>query len=328
MASIVLKRTQQKVTKSRCADTVYNAIKAGYRLLDGAGDYGNEKEAGEGVRRAIADGLVKREDLFITSKARNLIKHVGLYVLSGSLFYSYGTLSMPMIMSVKQITKMQLDLWGIDYFDLFLVHFPIALKYVDPSHRYPPEWFGDDGKVYTQNTPMHETWGAMEELVDEKLTKNIGLSNCQGSLILDVLRYAKYEPQVLQVELHPYLTQEALVKLCKTFSIAVTAYSSFGPQSYVELGIDKGAPSLLKHNVTSVAAKTHEKTEAQVLLRWATQRGIAVIPKSNDLGRLSANLDCNSFDLSESELAALSALNINLRLNDPADIDGRLAIFA
>ncbi|KAG2044434.1 NADP-dependent oxidoreductase domain-containing protein [Suillus americanus] len=308
MASIVLKRTQQKVgdtrfvfglwkvTKSTCADTVYNAIKAGYRLLDGAGDYGNEKEAGEGVRRAIADGLL------------------------WNTFHAHD--------HVKQITKMQLGLWGIDYFDLFLVHFPIALKYVDPSHRYPPEWFGDDGKVYTQNTPMHETWSAMEELVDEKLTKNIGLSNCQGSLILDVLRYAKYEPQVLQVELHPYLTQEALVKLCKTFSIAVTAYSSFGPQSYVELGVDKGAPSLLKHNVTSAAAKTHEKTEAQVLLRWATQRGIAVIPKSNDLGRLSANLDCNSFDLSASELAALSALNINLRLNDPADIDGRLAIFA
>ncbi|KAG2118016.1 Aldo keto reductase [Suillus discolor] len=297
MASIVLKRTQQKVTKSTCADTVYNAIKAGYRLLDGAGDYGNEKEAGDGVRRAIADGLVKREDL-----SQRII--------------------------VKQITKMQLKLWGIDYFDLFLVHFPVALKYVDPSHRYPPEWFGDDGKVYTQNTPMHETWGAMEELVDEKLVKNIGLSNCQGSLILDVLRYAKYEPQVLQVELHPYLAQEALVKLCKRFSIAVTAYSSFGPQSYVELGGDKGTPSLLTHDVTSAAAKTHGKTEAQVLLRWATQRGIAVIPKSNNLDRLSANLDCNSFDLSESELAALSALNINLRLNDPADIDGRLAIFA
>ncbi|KAG1864731.1 Aldo keto reductase [Suillus subalutaceus] len=281
MASIVLKRTQQKVgdtrfvfglwkvTKSTCADT------RGYRLLDGAGDYGNEKEAGEGVRRAIADGLL------------------------WNTFHAHD--------HVKQIAKMQLGLWGIDYFDLFLIHFPIALKYVDPSHRYPPEWFGDDGKVYTQNTPMHETWSAMEELVDGKLTKNIGLSNCQGSLILDC-------SPVLQVELHPYLTQEALVKLCKTFSIAVTAYSSFGPQSYVELGVDKGAPSLLKHNVTSAVAKTHGKTEAQVLLRWATQRGIAVIPKSNDLGRLSANLDCNSFDLSASELAALSALNINLRV--------------
>ncbi|KAG1880418.1 NADP-dependent oxidoreductase domain-containing protein [Suillus tomentosus] len=234
-----------QVAKSTCADTVYNAIKAGYRLLDGVGDYGNEKEAGEGVRRAIADGL---EDLCD---------------------------------NVKQITKMQLKLWGIDYFDLFLVDFPIALKYVDPSHRYPPELFGDGGKVYTR---------AMEEPADEKLAKNIGLSNCQGSLILDVPRYAKYEPQVLQPS----------SKLCKAFNITVIAYSSFGPQTYVKLA------------------------EAQALLRWATQRGIAVILKSNDLGRLSANLDCNSFDLFESELAALSALNINLRLNDPADIDGSL----
>ena len=96
---------------------------------------------------------------------------------------------------VKALAKMQLGLWGIDYFDLFLVHFPISLKYVDPNHRYPPEWFGDDSKVHfrayhwkinlpwthtmsfgwLENTPMRETWGAMEELVDEGLAKNIGL---------------------------------------------------------------------------------------------------------------------------------------------------------
>jgi len=317
MATVVLKRTSQrmplvgfglwKVTRSTCADTVYNAIKSGYRLFDGAGDYGNEKEAGDGVRRAIQDGLVKREELFITSKLWNTFhakEHVGA------------------------LAKFQLGLWGIDYFDLFLVHFPIALKYVDPSHRYPPEWFGDDGKVYLQNTPMSETWAAMEGLVDAGLAKNIGLSNCQGSILLDVLRYAKYEPQVLQVELHPYLTQEALIKLCKHFGIAVTAYSSFGPQSYVELGIDKGTPSLLEHNVIASVSATHKKTPAQVLLRWATQQGIAVIPKSNNQDRLVANLDCNSFDLSDSEIKNLSALNINLRLNNPGDIDVQMSVFA
>ncbi|KAF9225472.1 Aldo/keto reductase [Gyrodon lividus] len=300
MATIVLKRTGQKmplvgfglwkVTKSTCADTVYDAIKAGYRLFDGAGDYGNEKEAGEGVRRAISDGIVKREDLFITSKLWNT-------------FHAHD--------HVKTLAKMQLGLWGIDYFDLFLVHFPIALQYVDPSHRYPPEWFGDDGKVHLQNTPMSETWGAMEELADEGLAKNIGLSNCQGSLILDVLRYAKYEPQVLQ-----------------TLGIAVTAYSSFGPQSYLELGMGKDSASLLEHNVVGSIASAHGKTPAQVLLRWATQRGIAVIPKSNDHGRLVANLQCDSFDLTDSEIASLSALNINYRLNDPVAMDPRMAIFA
>jgi len=317
MATAVLKRTGQKmplvgfglwkVTKSTCADTVYNAIKTGYRLLDGAGDYGNEKEAGEGVRRAIADGLVKREDLFITSKLWNT-------------FHAHD--------HAKQLAKHQLDLWGIDYFDLFLVHFPVSLKYVDPSHRYPPEWWGDDGKVYLQNTPLSETWKAMEELVDENLVKNIGLSNCQGSLIIDVLRYAKYEPQVLQVELHPYLTQEALVSLCKTLGIVVTAYSSFGPQSYLELGMAKDSRSLLQHDLVTSIAATHKKTTAQVLLRWATQRGIAVIPKSNHFDRLVANLQCNVFDLSDAEIASISALNINYRLNNPADIDPRLAIFA
>ncbi|KAI0962005.1 hypothetical protein AcW1_000929 [Taiwanofungus camphoratus] len=248
MASIALKRTGQKmpvvgfglwkVTKSTCADTVYNAIKAGYRLLDGAGDYGNEKEAGEGLRRAIADGIVKREDVFVTSKLWNT-------------FHARD--------HVKALAKKQLGLWGIDHFDLFLVHFPIALQYVDPSHRYPPEWFGDDGKVYLQNTPMQETWGAMEELVDEGLVKNIGVSNCQGSILLDILRYARYQPAVNQVELHPYLTQEALIKLCKTLGIAITAYSSLGPQSYVELGGDKGAQNLLEHDVVSSIAQKSQK---------------------------------------------------------------------
>jgi len=319
MATIILKRTGQKmpligfglwkVTKSTCADTVYNAIKAGYRLLDGAGDYGNEKEAGEGVRRALKDGLVKRDELFITSKLWNT-------------FHAHD--------HVKSAAKMQLGLWGsgIDYFDLFLIHFPVALKYVDPNHRYPPEWFGDDGKVHLQNTPTQETWGAMEELVDEGLAKNIGLSNFQGSLILDVMRYARIEPQVLQVELHPYLTQEGIVELAKTLGIAVTAYSSFGPQSYVELQSDKGTPSLFEHNVITGIAKAHNKTTAQVMLRWATQRGIAVIPKSNNYDRLAANLQCNTFDLSESDIKKISALNISLRLNNPGEIDPRMAIFA
>jgi len=297
-----------KVTKSSCADTVYNAIKAGYRLFDGAGDYGNEKEAGEGLRRAIKDGLVKREDIFITSKLWNTF-HAREHV--------------------QRIAKMQLELWGIEYFDLFLIHFPISLKYVDPSHRYPPEWFGDDGKtVHLQNTPMQETWQCMEELVDAGITKNIGISNCQGSIILDILRYARIEPQVLQVELHPYLTQESLVNLAKTLGIAITAYSSFGPQSYIELDMDRGAQSLLEHNTVASVSHKLGKTTAQILLRWATQRGIAVVPKSNDGQRLIQNLACNSFDLNESDLKAISALNINMRLNDPADIDPRMAIFA
>ncbi|KAF8528304.1 NADP-dependent oxidoreductase domain-containing protein [Gautieria morchelliformis] len=320
MAAVALKRTGQKmplvgfglwkVTKSATADTVYNAIKHGYRLLDGAGDYGNEKEAGEGVQRAIKDGLVKREELFITSKLWNT-------------FHKHE--------HVKMAAKLQLGLWGIDYFDLFLVHFPIPLKYVDPAERYPPEWYNDAAKtkVVLQKTSYQETWKAMEELVDEGMTKNIGVSNVAGVLLIDIHTYARYEPQVLQIEHHPYLTQEQLVDFAtKTHGMAITAYSSLGPQSYVELGGDQGVESLQKHPTITAIAKAHSRSPAQVALRWATQRGIAVIPKSNNLGRIIENLAVTDFDLSAQEIAAISGLNRNLRFNDPAGIDPQCAIFA
>ncbi|TBU34717.1 xylose reductase [Dichomitus squalens] len=296
-----------KVTKETCADTVYNAIKAGYRLFDGASDYGNEKEAGEGLARAIKDGLVTREDVWITSK----------------LWNSYHEKE-----RVEEGARNSLALWGLDYFDLYLIHFPISIEYIDPKVKFPQEWWGLDGKVHPINVPFQETWHALEDLVDKGLTKNIGLSNAQGALIYDVQRYARIEPQVLQVEIHPYLTQEALVDYSKLLGIAVTAYSSFGPQSYVELGAHKNTSSLLQHDLVANIASKHSKTTAQILLRWALQRGLAVIPKSNNHERLVQNLAITDFELPEEDVKALSALNLNLRLNDPVDLDPRLAIFA
>ncbi|OJT08165.1 hypothetical protein TRAPUB_927 [Trametes pubescens] len=298
--AVTLKRTGDKmplVTKETCADTVYNAIKEGYRLFDGASDYGNEKQAGEGVARAIKDGLVKREDLWITSK-------------------------------VEAAVKYSLALWGLDYFDLYLVHFPISIEYIEPSVKFPPEWWGLDGKIHPVNVPFQETWVEMEKLADKGLAKNIGLSNAQGSFIYDVLRYARIEPQVLQVEIHPYLTQEPLIAFCKTLGIAITAYSSFGPQGYVEIDAHKGAKGLFEHDAVASIASKKGKTPAQILLRWALQQGLAVIPKSNNHERLVQNLEATSFELTSEEVKSISALNIGLRLNDPVDLDTRLAIFA
>lgn len=296
-----------KIPKAVCADVVYDAIKIGYRLLDGACDYGNEKEAGDGLRRAIKDGLVKREDIFITSKLWNT-------------FHAHD--------HVKALENKQLEDWGLDYFDLYLVHFPISLAYVDPGHRYPPEWFGDDGKVHLQNTPLHETWKAMEELVDEGLAKNIGLSNVQGSLLLDVLRYARIPPRVLQTEVHPYLTQESLVKLAQLHEIVVTAYSSFGPASWIELSMDQGAASLFEHDVVASIAKAQSKTPGQILLAWALARNLAVIPKTVDHSRLVENLEAANVQLTAEEVKRISDLNLDLRLNNPVDIDPRLGIWA
>lgn len=270
--------------------------------LTSPADYGNEKEAGEGVARAIKDGLVKREDLFIVSKLWNTFHEAD---------------------KVEPICRKQLADWGLDYLDLYIVHFPVALKYVDPSVRYPPGW-AYDGKddIQLSNASIQETWTAMESLVGKGLAKSIGISNFQGSLILDLLRYAKIRPATLQIEHHPYLVQPTLIKLAQDEGIAVTAYSSFGPQSFIELQWKKAkdTPVLFEHPVVTAAAKMHEKTPAQILLRWATQRGLAVIPKSNNQERLQQNLHVTDFDLADGELQAISALDRGLRFNNPTDV--------
>ncbi|KAI0686654.1 Aldo keto reductase [Cytidiella melzeri] len=288
--------------------TVYNAIKAGYRLFDGAADYGNEKECGEGIHRAISEGLVKREDIFITSKIWNT-------------FHKRE--------NVRIFAKYQLTLWGIDHFDLLLVHFPCSLEHVPIKDAFPPGWFGLDGKCHpVRGVPFSETWGAMEELVDAGLAKNIGVSNVAGALLNDIISYAKYEPQVLQVEIHPYLTQESLIELCKHYDIAITAYCSFGPASWAELNMHGHVASLFEHGTIQEIAKETSKTEAQVLLRWALQQGLAVIPKSSNAERLTQNFQVSSFELSAEQMKKISALNINYRMNDPQGIHPALGIFA
>ncbi|CAG7999732.1 unnamed protein product [Penicillium nalgiovense] len=287
-----------KVNNDTCADQVYHAIKAGYRLFDGACDYGNEVEAGQGVARAIKEGIVKREDLFIVSKLWNSFHEAD---------------------KVEPIARKQLADWGVDYFDLYIVHFPIALKYLDPSVRYPPSWTTAEGKIEFANAPIHETWGAMETLVDKNLARSIGVSNFSAQLLMDLLRYARVRPATLQIEHHPYLTQTRLVDYAQKEGITVTAYSSFGPLSFLELDLKhaKDTPLLFEHaTITSIAEK-HGRTPAQVLLRWSTQRNVAVIPKSNNPTRLAQNLTVTDFDLEASELEAISALDKGLRFNDP-----------
>lgn len=151
--------------------------------------------------------------------------------------------------------------------------------------------------------------------------RSIGVANFTAALLYDVLRYAKIPPAVNQVEHHPYLVQPDLIKMCQENNIAVTAYSSFGPQSFLELNMKRAhdAGPLFENAVVKKVAARTGKTPAQVLLRWATQRGIIVIPKSNSVERLAQNLDSTGFDLTEEELASISELDRGLRFNNPAD---------
>jgi len=183
-----------KVANDKCAETTYQAIKNGYRLLDEAADYGNEKECGQGIKKALDEGIVKRDELFVTSK----------------LWNTYHRKE-----HVKMACKKSLEDLGLEYLDLYLIHFPIAQKFVPFETRYPPEWFYDPNaenpRMEEDNVPYHETYQAMEELVAEGLVRNIGVCNIGTCMLRDVCNYAKVKPAVLQVELHPYNTQDKLL---------------------------------------------------------------------------------------------------------------------
>lgn len=260
--------------------------------------YENEANCGEGVARAIKDGIVKREDLFIVSKLWNNF-HDGD--------------------KVEPIARRQLQDWKVDYFDLFLMHFPVSLEYIDPAVQYPPP----DGPEFPPGrASVQETWLAMEKLVAKGLTRGIGISNFNGALILDLWKYATIKPATLQIEHHPYLTQEVLVKYVQGLGIQVTAYSSFGPSSYLELDTEdaKNTPLLLEHDVIQKLSAKYHKTPAQILLRWATQRGVAVIPKSSNPQRLTQNLSVTDFDMSADDIQSISALNRDMRFNEPMKV--------
>ncbi|KAN0114956.1 Aldo/keto reductase [Hyaloscypha variabilis] len=263
----------------------------------------NEKEAGEGIKKAIADGLVKRGDIFVTTK----------------LWNNYHKKE-----HAKAMAYAQRDAWGLDYIDLYLIHFPVALKYIEPEKLRYPAWWGDakHKMIETDKVPIMETWRALEELVDEGVVRSIGVSNFSTQLLYDLLSYARHPVSSLQIEHHPYLVQDTLVTMAQEEGIAITGYSTFGPQSFMELPPSfraraENVPMLFDHPVIQKIAKAHRTSPGQVLLRWATQRGIAVIPKSNNKARLQQNLEVNNVSLEKAELEEISALDRGLRFNDP-----------
>lgn len=291
-----------KIAKEDCAQTVYDAIAAGYRHLDSACDYGNEVEVGQGIARAIADGLCTRQELWVTSKLWNTYhapEHVQLAL------------------------EKSLEDLGLDYLDLYLIHFPIAQAFVPIETRYPPEWFfdpaADEPSMKLAKVPLHQTWGAMESLVDKGLVKHIGVCNYNSALMHDLMTYAKIQPAVLQIESHPYNTQEKLIAMTQNYGVAVTAFSPLGALSYLELDMAGADESVLKQQVVLDAAARLNKTPAQVVLRWNVQRGCSIIPKSTKLARLKENIAIFDFELSDSEMSAISALNQDKRFNDPGD---------
>ena len=288
-----------KIPKERTADLVFEAIKIGIRAFDCACDYGNEVQVGQGLARAIAEGLVTRQELFITSK----------------LWNTYHAQEHVELAARKSLSDL-----GLEYFDLYLIHFPIAQKFVPIATRYPPEWVhdphGPNPRIEFSRVSYRETWTAMEELKTKGLAKQIGVANLNVQGLTEVFSYCRHRPDNLQIELHPYLVQEQLVAFALREGLSVTAFSPLGASSYIELGMASDVGALEEPTVKSIAAK-YGKTPAQVVLRWHLHRGVSVIPKSSKIERIRENNDIHDFALTSDEVKELSALDRKKRFNDP-----------
>lgn len=294
-----------KIENSKVASIVHEAIDTGYRHLDCACDYGNEHLVGQGIKSALDAGLCKRDDLWVTSK----------------LWNTYHQKE-----HVRVACERSLSDLGLEQLDLYLVHFPIALEFVPFDDRYPPGWVDPSEENATMKPiaiSYAETWAAMEDLIDAGLTKRIGVCNLTAAGLRDLLSYARIKPAVLQIELHPYLSQNALIRYAQSEKIAVTAFSPFGADSYLTLGMAEENDRLLNHQIITMIAQAHSRTPAQVLIRWAMQRGTVPIPKTQTSARLRENLELE-FVLSDQDMETISHLDQHRRFNDPG-VFGELA---
>jgi len=263
------------------AAAVKHAISVGYRAIDGALCYQNESEVGEGIRAKIEDGTVKREDLFVTSKLWNTFHSKDLVVPA-----------------VKTTLK---DL-GLDYLDLYLIHWPNGFQ--EGGGLFPVD---ADGKNIYSSVDYTDTWAGMEQCVELGLVKSIGVSNFNSKQIARVLEVAKIKPVNNQCECHPYLNQRKLIDYCASVGIKFTGYSPLGaPQRPWAKDDDE---RLLDDAKLKEVALKHGKSPAQILIKYQLQRGVICIPKSVTPSRIEENFDVFGFDLSSEDMTYIDSFN-------------------
>ncbi|XP_078608533.1 aldo-keto reductase family 1 member B1-like isoform X2 [Branchiostoma floridae x Branchiostoma japonicum] len=279
-------------TSEQVINAVKTAIDAGYRHIDTAWVYGNEKDVGQAIKEKIAEGKIKREDVFVTTK---------LFV----------TFLQPE--HVREAMMQSLGSLGLDYVDLYLIHNPQGFKYgTNPREIFMPT--GNIEDIFDE-VDYVETWKAMESLADEGLAKSIGVSNFNTQQLERLLQNCRIKPAVNQVELHPYLAQPELVDFCKRNDILVTAFSALGAPARPKVFSSGDEEPVLMEDPSVVAiAKKYGKSAAQVLLRYHLDRGVSVIPKSVTPSRIQANFDVMDFSLSKEDLTSLGQLDRKLRL--------------
>jgi len=260
-------------------ESVKNAIKLGYRLIDTAKLYQNEVQIGEAINDCIKEGIIKREELFLTTKLWQDDHEDPISALKESL------------------TRLKLD-----YVDLFIIHWP--LPHVDTQNNI------------MKKVPLHKLWASMEQCVNQGLARSIGVSNFNVQLLFDLLSYAVIKPACNQIELHPLLSQFDLVEFCQNNCIAVTAYNPILRGGYAMRNKELFEKfDLFENNIILELAKRYGKTPAQIILNWHLSRGVAVIPKSGNIKRQGENLRSLEFRMSKEDYEKVNGLDMNMRFN-------------
>jgi alcohol dehydrogenase (NADP+) len=299
-----------EMSPSQVPNSIASAIRVGYRRIDCAPVYFNEETVGDVLFETVTSGHVNREDLYIVSKLASPF-HRKEHVKIG-------------------LQKTLSDL-RLDYLDLYLIHWPQAFYFVDVdlSRRgYENEDIDDsgNGSKIDPSMSVHETWTAMEDLVEEGLVRDIGVSNFPVSLLHELMTQCRIPPAVNQVEAHPYLQQSKLLAYCKKRGVHFQAYSPLGSPGYKE----PGEPTVLEDPMLQTIAKKHNATVAQICIAWALQRGTSIVVKSSKLERQQENLvvatDEHNILLSTSDLQEIAMLERGYRFFRPEDWWGEMAM--
>jgi len=281
-----------KSDPGQVGQAVEAALDAGYKHIDCAWVYMNEKEVGEAIKKKLDDKTIKREDLFVTTKLWN-------------------TFHQPS--DVKAAFMQSLTALGLDYLDLYLIHFPVGFT---KNGNNPMSQ--KDGKLDIDPVDYVDTWKELEKLQKEGLVRSIGVSNFNWHQVDRIVKNSSVKPAVNQIEVHPFLSNDEDVEWCQKNGIAVTAYSPFGSPD--RQWAEKEEKTVLGDpKIVALAAK-YSKNVGQIVLRYLLQRNLIVIPKSVTPSRIQGNLQINDFEISAEDCKEIASLNINRRACWPTTV--------